>query len=58
MRRRTEFDIVVFGATGYTGRLVAAHFARRDVGLRLALAGRSLDKLARCAIRSASPRCR
>ena len=23
-----EFDIVVYGATGYTGRLVAEHFVR------------------------------
>ena len=24
----TEFDIIVYGATGYTGRLVAEHFVR------------------------------
>jgi short subunit dehydrogenase-like uncharacterized protein len=44
-----EFDIVVWGATGFTGRLVAEHLARRHgVGgdLRWAIAGRSVDKLA------------
>lgn len=37
------FPIVVLGATGYTGRLVAAELARR--GARFALAGRSRSKL-------------
>lgn len=27
-----EFDIVVYGATGYTGRLVAEHFGREYSG--------------------------
>ena len=27
-----EFDIVVYGATGYTGRLVAEHFVREYGG--------------------------
>jgi short subunit dehydrogenase-like uncharacterized protein len=41
-----EFDIVVFGATGYTGRLVAAYLARHGgEGLRWALAGRDRGKL-------------
>ncbi|QKK03037.1 MAG: saccharopine dehydrogenase [Pseudomonadota bacterium] len=43
-----EFDIVLMGATGFTGRLVAEHLlARHGVGgdLRWALAGRSPDKL-------------
>ncbi len=45
----TEFDIIVYGATGYTGRLVAEHFVReyggKDGGPKWAMAGRSLDKL-------------
>ena len=44
-----EFDIVVYGATGYTGRLVAQHFVReygKDTnGPRWAMAGRSMEKL-------------
>jgi short subunit dehydrogenase-like uncharacterized protein len=41
------FDIVVFGASGSTGRLVAAHLlrARDQRPLRLALAGRDRAKL-------------
>lgn len=40
-------DIVLFGATGFTGRLTALALARRLQGskLRWALAGRTLDKL-------------
>jgi short subunit dehydrogenase-like uncharacterized protein len=46
-----EFDIVAYGATGSTGRLVAEHLmtARRGSPLRLAIAGRDPDKLARIA---------
>ena len=44
-----EFDIIVYGATGYTGRLVAEHFVREygasDSGPKWAMAGRSEDKL-------------
>lgn len=45
-RQDREFDIVVFGATGFTGRLVAEylHLSGAD-GARWAIAGRSLDKL-------------
>lgn len=42
-------DIIVFGATGYTGRLVAEVLLRRqseEPGLRWAMAGRQPDKLA------------
>ena len=39
-----ELDIVVFGATGYTGRLVAAYLAGNRE-LRLGLAGRNRAKL-------------
>jgi short subunit dehydrogenase-like uncharacterized protein len=42
-----EYDIVVFGATGFTGRLVAEQLVERaPEGTRIALAGRSLAKLA------------
>jgi short subunit dehydrogenase-like uncharacterized protein len=42
-----EFDIVVYGASGFTGRLVAEYMvAHKGLGLRWAMAGRSLDKLA------------
>ena len=43
------FDIIVYGATGFTGQLVAEYLAtqyRCDDGLRWAMAGRSRDKLA------------
>ena len=44
------FDIVVFGATGYTGRLVVEylvqHYPNGGGGIRWAMAGRSAAKLA------------
>jgi len=43
------FDLIVFGATGFTGRLVAEYlFKTYGVGgpVAWALAGRNLDKLA------------
>jgi len=40
-----EFDLIVYGATGFTGRLVAEYLAQAGVE-RWALAGRSADKLA------------
>jgi short subunit dehydrogenase-like uncharacterized protein len=40
-----EFDIVLFGATGFTGRLVADYLSRSAAKPRLALAGRDRDKL-------------
>jgi short subunit dehydrogenase-like uncharacterized protein len=43
------FDLVLFGATGFTGRLVAEVLVRRAAGLRWALAGRNLQKLAEVA---------
>ena len=39
------FDIVLFGATGFTGKLTAAHLARNAGGLRCAIAGRNRNKL-------------
>lgn len=49
MKRDAEFEIIVYGATGFTGRLVAEHLAGKyGVGgeVRWAMAGRSADKLA------------
>jgi len=49
MKSSNVFDIVVYGATGFTGQLVAEYLAshyRDDSGLRWAVAGRSLDRLA------------
>jgi len=49
MNPQAEFDVIVYGATGYTGRLVAEYMARRyGAGRELAwaMAGRSADKLA------------
>ena len=40
-----EFDIIVYGATGYTGLLVA-EYLKTKTGLKWAMAGRSADKLA------------
>ncbi|MBA4163762.1 MAG: saccharopine dehydrogenase [Erythrobacter sp.] len=48
-KKAREFDIVVYGATGYTGRLVAeylsTHYGSRKDGPKWAMAGRSLTKL-------------
>ena len=44
----SQLDIVVYGATGFTGQLVAEYLAARHgkSDLKWAMAGRSLDKLA------------
>jgi short subunit dehydrogenase-like uncharacterized protein len=45
-----EFDVVLYGATGFTGRQSAAYFAAHaPAGLRWALAGRNAEALARIA---------
>lgn len=44
-----EFDLIVYGATGFTGRLIAEHLLGRygvDGEVRWAMAGRSAEKLA------------
>jgi short subunit dehydrogenase-like uncharacterized protein len=49
MKPSSKFDIIVYGATGFTGQLVAEYLAahyRGDGNLKWAMAGRSLDKLA------------
>ena len=47
---KREFDVVVYGASGFTGRLVADYLAQRygtDADLSWAVAGRNPDKLKR-----------
>lgn len=48
MKPAAEFDIVVYGASGFTGQLVAEYLAAeyRGSDIKWAMAGRSLDKLA------------
>lgn len=46
MDESREFDLVAFGATGFTGQLVATYLATHGgERLRWAIAGRNLDKL-------------
>src|SRR3569832_1874525 len=48
MTSSPKFDIVAYGATGFTGQLVAEYLAahyKNDASLKWAMAGRSLDKL-------------
>jgi short subunit dehydrogenase-like uncharacterized protein len=45
-------DIVVFGATGFVGRLVAGYLAEHAPdGVRIGLAGRSEERLAQTRLR-------
>ena len=49
MNTSSKFDIVIYGATGFTGQLVAEYLAAHygnDKQLKWAMAGRSLEKLA------------
>src|SRR5882757_4741769 len=49
MKPSNTFDIIVYGATGFTGQLVAEYLAARYTGKddpKWAMAGRSKDKLA------------
>jgi short subunit dehydrogenase-like uncharacterized protein len=44
-----QFDLVLFGATGFTGGLVADYLATAaPADMRLALAGRDVAALTRC----------
>jgi short subunit dehydrogenase-like uncharacterized protein len=48
MKSSSKFDIVVYGATGFTGQLVAEYLAahyKSEPSLKWAMAGRSLEKL-------------
>lgn len=61
MKTQRTYDIVVFGATGFTGALTAEYLARHGgAQLRWALAGRSPDKLAlvRARLGDINPACR
>ena len=49
MKPSSKFDIIVYGATGFTGQLIAEYLAANYTGKddpKWAMAGRSLDKLA------------
>ena len=41
----TDYDLIVYGATGFAGKLVAEYLADRDATETIALAGRSRTKL-------------
>ena len=61
MKTKRTYDIVVFGATGFTGALTAEYLARHGgASLRWALAGRNMDKLAlvRARLGDINPGCR
>jgi short subunit dehydrogenase-like uncharacterized protein len=45
MTSAREFDIVLYGATGFAGKLTAEYLAKAGGDARIALAGRSHDKL-------------
>ena len=45
MTATREFDIVLYGATGFVGKLTAEYLARAGGNARIALAGRSADRL-------------
>jgi len=45
MSGQREFDIVLYGATGFVGKLTAEYLAQRGGNARIALAGRSADKV-------------
>jgi short subunit dehydrogenase-like uncharacterized protein len=47
MAAAREFDVVLFGASGFVGKLTAEYLARAADGVRIALAGRSREKLER-----------
>lgn len=49
-----DYDIVLFGASGFVGKLTARYLAEHNPGLRIALAGRSIAKLEE--VRSSLPR--
>jgi short subunit dehydrogenase-like uncharacterized protein len=46
MSNSRQYDLVLFGATGYTGKLAASYIAKSTpTDLRWAIAGRSTQKL-------------
>jgi short subunit dehydrogenase-like uncharacterized protein len=53
-----EFDVIVYGSTGFTGRLVAEHLLRAygaDGEVRWAMAGRDMQKLREVSIAIGAP---
>jgi short subunit dehydrogenase-like uncharacterized protein len=53
---KRDFDLIVYGATGYTGRLIAEYLAtsyRGDDAPSWAIAGRSTDSSRKCVPTSA-----
>lgn len=46
MNPDAEFDVIVHGASGFTGRLVAEHFAKHHPDVKWAMSGRNVAKLA------------
>lgn len=48
-----DFDIVLYGASGFVGKLTAQYLATAGSGVRIALAGRSTDRL--LAVRESLP---
>ena len=40
-----EFDVVLYGATGFVGKLTADYLSKTAPGARIALAGRSTDRI-------------
>ena len=55
MKDNREFDVIVYGASGFTGQLIAEYLAERygvGQGLRWALAGRSEAKIREAACES------
>jgi short subunit dehydrogenase-like uncharacterized protein len=46
-KKSRDFDVVIWGATGFAGRLVAETMARIDPQIRWAMGGRNLAKLER-----------
>ena len=56
MRSDAELDIIIYGATGYTGQLVAQYFMQRyGDSMAWGLAGRSLEKLEKVRAAIAAP---
>eukprot|EP00735_Rhodelphis_limneticus_P008763 TRINITY_DN2247_c0_g1::TRINITY_DN2247_c0_g1_i1::g.6796::m.6796 TRINITY_DN2247_c0_g1::TRINITY_DN2247_c0_g1_i1::g.6796 ORF type:complete len:447 (-),score=142.84,sp/Q7D745/Y2525_MYCTO/35.59/3e-66,Saccharop_dh/PF03435.13/4.1e-24,NAD_binding_10/PF13460.1/5e-05,Epimerase/PF01370.16/0.00038,NmrA/PF05368.8/0.00099,3Beta_HSD/PF01073.14/0.015 TRINITY_DN2247_c0_g1_i1:132-1472(-) len=55
MSAKRPFDVIVWGATGFTGRLIASYLANRNSQnlFRWAIAGRDMDKLTK--VRSSLP---
>lgn len=45
MAQQRELDIIVYGATGFVGKLTAEYLAKAGGSARIALAGRSVEKV-------------